>query len=269
MYKKLKTKIYNLIRDDDENDLYSSIFDGVIISLIIVNILLVVLDTFNFPSWYVKLSSGIEIISVVVFTIEYVLRLFTADLKYSDKGHIRARIKYIFSFMAIIDLLAILPFYIPFIFPIDLRVLRALRIFRLFRLFKFGRYTAALQVIGTVLKKKRSQLVSSMMVIFILMVVASILMYNVEHDAQPEVFKNALSGLWWSVATFTTVGYGDIFPITAAGKVLATIMALLGIGLVAVPTGIISAGFIEVTDEKSEQHEEKKYCPYCGHEYEK
>lgn len=267
--KKLKLKIYNLIRDDDENDLYSSIFDGTIITLIIINIVLVVVDTFNLPQWYSTLSNVIETISVVVFTIEYLLRLLTADLKYSDKGPVRARLKYILSFMAIIDLLAILPFYIPFIFPIDLRVLRALRIFRLFRLFKFGRYTAALQVIGSVLKKKHSQLVSSMIVIFVLMIIASVLMYNVEHEAQPEVFENALSGLWWAVATFTTVGYGDIFPITVAGKVLATVMALLGIGLVAVPTGIISAGFIEVTDEQPTSKDEKKFCPYCGHEYEK
>lgn len=269
MKSRIKNKIYNLIRDDDENDLYSSIFDGVIISLIVINIVLVVVDTFNLPKWYTTISNIIETISVVVFTIEYLLRLFTADLKYSNKDLVKARLKYILSFMAIIDLLAILPFYIPFIFPIDLRVLRALRIFRLFRLFKFGRYTAALQVIGTVLKKKYSQLVSSMIVIFVLMIIASVLMYNVEHEAQPEVFQNALSGLWWAVATFTTVGYGDIFPITAAGKVLATIMALLGIGLVAVPTGIISAGFIEVTDEQPTNKDEKKYCPYCGHEYEK
>jgi len=269
MYRKIKTRIYNLIRDDDENDLFSSIFDGTIISLIIVNIILIIVDTFDLPGWYTMLSGIIETISVIIFTLEYLLRFFTADLKYSDRSPIRARLKYVLSFMAIIDLLAILPFYIPFIFPIDLRVLRALRIFRLFRLLKFGRYTAALQVIGSVLKKKHSQLVSSMIVILVLMVIASVLMYNVEHEAQPEVFENALSGLWWSVATFTTVGYGDIFPITAAGKVLATIMALLGIGLVAVPTGIISAGFIEVTDEKPAEQDEKKYCPYCGHEYEK
>ncbi len=271
MYKKIKEKIYNLIREDDKNSLYSNIFDGVIIALIIINIVLVIADTFALPDWYSVLSNVIEIISVVIFTIEYFLRLLTADLKYPGKGKIVSRIKYVFSFMAIIDLMAILPFYIPFILKIDLRVLRALRIFRLFRIFKFGRYTTALHSIGAVIKRKFHQLVSSMIVIFILMIIASVLMYNVEHNAQPEVFQNAFSGLWWAVATFTTVGYGDIFPITAMGKLLSAIIALLGIGLVAVPTGIISAGFIEMTEEKDDnpKKDEKKFCPYCGHEYEK
>ena len=268
MYKKLKQKIYSLIREDDKNNIYGNVFDGLIISLIIINIVLAVADTFSLPQWYFPIADVIECVSIIVFSVEYLLRLFTADLKYSEKGCIASRLKYIFSFMAIIDLLAILPFYLPFIFKIDLRILRALRIFRLFRLFKFGRYTTAIRVIGDVLKRKYHQLISSMIVIFILMIIASILMYNVENRAQPEVFANAFSGLWWAVATFTTVGYGDIFPITVAGKAFAAIMALLGIGLVAVPTGIISAGFIELTEEK-DPGEEKKYCPYCGHEYEK
>ncbi len=276
MYRKAKQKIYNLIRDDDINNIYGNIFDGVIITLIIINILSVIADTFPMPAWYTPVSRAVEIISVIIFTIEYLLRLFTADLKYPDNNIFLAGVRHIFSFMALIDLLAILPFYIPFLFPIDLRVLRALRIFRLFRLFKFVRYTAALRTIGTVFKNKRHQLVSSMIVILVLMVIASVLMYHVEHAAQPDVFENAFSGLWWAVATFTTVGYGDIFPITVMGKVLSATIALLGIGLVAVPTGIISAGFIEMTDQeetnqKKEQEEKDKvkYCPYCGHRYEK
>jgi voltage-gated potassium channel len=108
-----------------------------------------------------------------------------------------------------------------------------------------------------------------MAVILVLMVISSILMYNLEHEAQPHVFKNAFSGLWWAVETFTTVGYGDVFPITVAGKVMAAVIALLGIGFVAVPTGIISAGFIELTEEtRKNSKDQKKFCPYCGHEYE-
>ena len=274
MYRKAKQKIYNLIRDDDTNNIYGNIFDGVIITLIIINILSVIADTFSMPSWYATVSRTVETVSVVIFSAEYLLRLLTADLKYPNSNRMVARIRHIFSFMALVDLLAILPFYIPFLFPIDLRVLRALRIFRLFRLFKFVRYTVALRTIGTVFKNKRHQLVSSMIVIFVLMVIASVLMYHVEHAAQPDIFENAFSGLWWAVATFTTVGYGDIFPITAMGKVLSATIALLGIGLVAVPTGIISAGFIELTDQEESEKEKKeddevKYCPYCGNRYQK
>lgn len=164
--------------------------------------------------------------------------------------------------MAVIDLLAILPFYLPFIFPIDLRVLRTIRVIRLFRLFKVNRYTNSLSIIAKVFKSKASQLISSVFVVGLLMIISSVLMYSIENPVQPEVFKNAFSGLWWAVATFTTVGYGDIYPITGAGKILSAIIAMLGIGLVAVPTGIISAGFIENISDGRE--EEKHYCPYCG-----
>ena len=224
MYTKIKKGIYGLIREDDQNNVYGNLFDGTIIALILINIAMTIIDTFAMPDWYWQVSSAVETVSVILFTVEYLLRVFTADLKYPESGPILSRVRFIFTFMALVDLLAILPFYIPFIFPIDLRVLRALRIFRLFRLFKFGRYTTALRVIGDVLSRKRHQLASSLIVIFILMIVASVLMYNVENKAQPEVFKNAFSGLWWAVATFTTVGYGDIFPVTGMGKLLSAIM---------------------------------------------
>ena len=263
MFHSLKHRVFNLIRDDDENDVYSNIFDGTIIALIVINVLLVVLDTFNIPSPYDTISGVIETVSVIIFTVEYLARVWVADLRFPGMTPFRARLKYIFSFMALVDLIAILPFYVPFIIPVDLRVLRALRLVRLFRLFKVGRYTTAFTTIADVFKRKAHQLISSLLVVGLLMVIASILMYNVEHDAQPGVFDNALSGLWWAIATLTTVGYGDIYPVTVAGKILSAIIALLGIGLVAVPTGIISAGFMEAV-EKPEDDEEKQFCPYCG-----
>lgn len=197
------------------------------------------------------------------------MRVWTSDLLYSNCSPLNSRFKYVFSFMALIDLFAILPFYIPFIIPIDLRILRMIRIVRLFRVFKVNRYTRALSTIGNVFKNKKSQLLSSVFVVVLLMIVASVLMYNVENEAQPEAFSNAFSALWWAVATLTTVGYGDIYPVTVLGKILSGIIAVLGIGLVAVPTGIISAGFIEVLDDESKCDTSKKYCPYCGNKIEK
>lgn len=262
---KLKERVYNLIRDDDENDLASSIFDTAIIVLIVVNVILVILDTFALPPLLQKISSVIEFISVVIFALEYLLRLWTASYLHPEDKPFKARLKYMCSFMAVIDLLAILPFYIPFIIPVDLRVLRTLRVVRLLRLFKVNRYTDALSTIGNVFRKKASQLFSSMFIVLLLMIIASVLMYNVENAAQPDKFSNAFSSLWWAVATLTTVGYGDIYPITILGKVLSGIIALLGIGLVAVPTGIISAGFIESIDkEKEAPKSDKHFCPYCG-----
>jgi voltage-gated potassium channel len=177
----------------------------------------------------------------------------------------KARKKYVFSFMAIIDLLAILPFYLPFVITVDLRVLRMVRLLRLIRLLKVNRYSSALVIVGNVLKKKSAQLISSMFVVLILLVISSVLMYNIEYEAQPGVFDNAFTGFWWAVATLTTIGYGDIYPVTVAGKLLGIFISFLGIGLMAVPIGIISAGFVEsVVHEKGNDEEKKHYCPYCG-----
>lgn len=265
-YNKIKKAVFNLIRDDDENNLASNIFDFFIISLIIINVITIIIETFNISENFQHILSIIENISIIIFTVEYLLRVWTADLYKPEISKAKARLKYMVSFMSIIDLISILPAYIPFIIPVDLRVLRALRIVRLFRLFKVGRYTSAFSTIATVFKRKSSQLISSVLVVILLMVISSILMFNAEHEVQPDKFENAFSGLWWAVATFTTVGYGDIYPVTVAGKILSSIIALLGIGLVAVPTGIISAGFVEVVnEEKSGEHSENKhYCPYCG-----
>lgn len=265
--KQLKLKIFNLIRDDDENNLASKIFDGIIISIIIINVILVVLDTFKTPKILESISFYIEIFSIFIFTIEYVLRIWTADLMYPDRKPYQARIKYIFSAMALVDLAAILPFYIPLIIKTDLRIIRLLRIVRLLRLFKINRYTNALSTIGQVFKNKANQLLSSMFIVTMLMIISSVLIYNVENGAQPDKFQNAFSGMWWSLATLTTIGYGDIYPITFIGRILGGIIALLGIGLVAVPTGIISAGFIEHIESKKEC-KPKSFCPYCGEKVE-
>ena len=205
----------------------------------------------------------IEVVSVIIFTIEYLLRVWTAPYLFPDKTKLKATIKYIFSFMALIDLLAILPFYFPFFIKIDLRILRSLRLIRLFRLFKMNRYTNALRTVIQVMKNKVHELISSIFVVFILMLISSVFMYTIESPVQPEVFKNGFSGLWWAVATFTTVGYGDIYPITVVGKIISMIMAILGIALVAVPTGIISSGFIELNSGKKDCNN-KHFCPYCG-----
>ena len=264
MYK-IKKRIFEIVQVAQDNDKASKIFDLSIIFLIVLNVILVVADTFPLPEYMKTISWRIDVFSVIIFTIEYLLRIWTADMLYPQCGKILSRIKYIFSFMALIDLFAILPFYIPLVIPIDLRILRILRVVRLLRIFKVNRYTNALNTVATVLKNKSNQLISSMLIVALLMLISSIIMYNVENPAQPEVFTNAFSGLWWAVATFTTVGYGDIYPITAFGKVLSAIIALLGIGLVAVPTGIISAGFIEQIDKDADDNDdEKHFCPYCG-----
>lgn len=257
-----KQRIFEIVECAKQGDKASKVFDLTIMSLIIINVILAIADTFNLPNQVKICFNYIETFSVIVFTIEYALRLYTADMLYPDMNKAKARVKYVFTFMALIDLVSILPFYIPFIIPIDLKILRMLRIIRLFRIFKVNRYTSALSTIGAVFKNKKNQLLSSIFVVLTLMIIASVIMYNIENEAQPENFSNAFSALWWAIATLTTVGYGDIYPITVMGKILSAVIALLGIGLVAVPTGIISAGFMEVIEKPKD--DEKSYCPYCG-----
>ncbi len=265
---KVKQRIFDIIQAADPEDKWSKVFDITIILLILVNVCMVIADTYDLPANVKDVFYVAEVISVVIFTVEYLLRIWTADLLYPNTNIIVAKIRYVFSFLALIDLLSILPFYLPMFFTIDLRVLRMLRIIRLLRVFKISRYTDALRTIGNVFKTKQHELLSSIFVVTILMIVASVLMFSVENEAQPDVFKNAFDALWWALATLTTVGYGDIYPVTVIGRILSAIIAILGIGLVAVPTGIISAGFVESFDKEdknlSDYQEQKHYCPYCG-----
>ncbi len=257
----IQRRTFEIVEKGKDGDKASKIFDDFIILVICINVFSIFLETFSIEKEVSKIFKIIEIVSVIIFTIEYLLRLWTAPLLFPEKSKMKARIKYIFSFMALIDLLAILPFYFPFIIKIDLRILRALRLVRLFRLFKMNRYTKAMSSVFSVIKNKSSELISAIFVVFILMLISSVFMYTIESPVQPDVFKNGFSGIWWAVATFTTVGYGDIYPVTTAGKIISMIMAILGIALVAVPTGIISSGFIELN---SNENCEKKFCPYCG-----
>ena len=150
-----------------------------------------------------------------------------------------------FSFSGIVDLLSFLPYYMPFFFPSGAVAFRMFRVVRIFRLFRINAYYDSLNVITQVLTSKAQQLLSSVFIILVLMTASSLCMYSLEHDAQPQVFSNAFSGIWWAVSTLLTVGYGDIYPITTLGKIFGILITFLGVGMVAIPTGIISAGFVD------------------------
>ncbi len=259
---KLKKRIYEILQEKNTQDIATKVFNIVIVTLIALNIFQVVVETFTLSAEIRVLFRRLEIVSTLIFTVEYALRLWTSDFLFPALPKKMAGVRYIFTGMALIDLLAILPFYLPFIIPLDLRYLRLLRMFRLLRILKIARYTSSFALIGSVLKEEAGPLLSSLFGVGILMMFTSVIMYNIEAAAQPEVFKNAFSGLWWAVVTLTTVGYGDIYPVTAMGKILSGIIAFLGIGLVAVPTGIISAGFMEQMERAQEK--DYRYCPHCG-----
>lgn len=254
----MKKKIYELINKNP-------IFIKFIYGLIILNVISLILESYN--KLRISFSDSFyyfELISVIIFTIEYLLRLWTSDLDKSiNASSFNKRLKFGFSTLGLVDLIAILPFYLPFIFPFDLRIVRILRLFRLLRIFKLGRYSKSLNTITSVLKSSKSELAITGFVAFILLVLSSTIMYYFENEVQPEKFASIGHSFWWAVATLTTVGYGDVFPITAMGKIMSGIIALIGIGFIALPTGIISSAFIERIQEQKKEKNICK-CPKCG-----
>ena len=238
-----------------------------IYTLIILNIIALILESYDeVDKKYHDFFGYFEIFSVAIFTVEYFVRIWISDRTKEDKTE---RLNFAFSSMGIIDLIAILPFYLPFIFPIDLRIVRILRLFRLLRIFKLGRYSKSLKTMRYIFSQTKAELSTTIFVTFVLMILSSTLMYYIEHDDQPELFANIGDALWWSIATLTTVGYGDVYPITGLGKILGGIIALLGIGFVALPTAIISSAFIEkIQADKETKKNKNSNCPHCGEKIE-
>jgi len=266
MYRK---KIFKIIQPASDGNLISKVFDLFITLLVLLSVVCVFAVTFDLNPFWSARCQNFEEFASVVFTIEYLLRLFTADLLYPGETKGRAAWRYIRSGMAIIDLLAILPFYLPMLFSGNLLAIRIFRLLRLLRIFKLNRYFESLAAIGEVIRTKSRELLGSMFFVALMLVISSLVIYAAEHDAQPQAFRNAFSGLWWAVATLTTVGYGDIYPVTVLGRVFGAVIALLGIGMVAIPTGIISSGLIQHMEKAKENTEtvdinSKSVCPHCG-----
>ena len=214
--------------------------------MLLANLSASILYTFNSMALqYGSLLVAIEAITVAFFAVDYALRLWTAPEFFPKLSSFRSVWKYVFSLTGIVDLLSFLPYYLPIFFPTGAAVFRIFRVVRIFRLFQINAYYSAMNVITEVLRSRRQQLASSVFIILVLMLASSLCMYSLEHEAQPEVFSNAFSGIWWAVSTLLTVGYGDIYPITTAGKIVSIFITFLGVGMVAIPTGIISAGFVD------------------------
>ena len=237
--------LFEIVEPDKGSSVASRIFDWLITALILLSVVIVFAGTFDLPQGTLNALSTVECIASIVFTIEYGIRIFTADFLYPKSGAVRSRFRYILSPMAIVDFIAILPFWLPMLLPGTMLGVRALRLVRLLRIFKLNRYFDAMKAIGDVIVDKKRELLGSLFFVAILMLISSLLMYSAEHEAQPEVFRNAFSGLWWAVATLTTVGYGDIYPVTAFGRLVGAFIAFSGLAAVAIPTGIITSGLNE------------------------
>ena len=243
---KKRKRIYEIIEVGYDLDWGSRIYDFLNVVSIIINIAVSILYTYSsIRERFGDVLQIIELATVVFFGVDYILRLFTAQCMYPRLKGRRALVKYMFSFNGVVDLLSFAPYFMPVFFPSGAVAFRMIRIIRIFRLFRINAYYDSLSVIKDVLSGKKQQLISSVFIILVFMVGASLCMYSLEHNAQPDVFKNAFSGIWWATSTLLTVGYGDIYPITFLGKVLGIFITFLGVGMVAIPTGIISAGFVD------------------------
>ncbi|MBE5843748.1 MAG: potassium channel protein [Butyrivibrio sp.] len=241
-----REQLYKIVSVGYLGDWISIAYDLVGTIALIINLAAAFLSTYaSLEAKYGAIFHTIEAVTVFFFAVDYVLRLISAKCIYPNKSELGAVIKYIFSFVGIIELLSFLPYYLPVFFPAGATAFRMFRVARIFRLFRINAYYDSLNVITEVIKSKSQQLLSSMFIIAVMMLASSLCMYSVEHEAQPDVFENAFSGIWWAASTLLTVGYGDIYPITPMGKLLGILLAFLGVGIVAIPTGIISAGFVE------------------------
>ena len=241
-----RKRLFEIIEIGLPGDVASQVYDAFNILSIVINLVVSVMVTFDdlharFGPWLVT----IEAVTVAFFAADFAMRLWTAKFLRPSLTEPRAVLRYIFSFSGLVDLLSFLPYYLPVFFPSGAVAFRMFRVARVFRLFRVNAYYDSLGVITQVISSKRQQLFSSVFILLVLMLASSLCMYSLEHDAQPEVFSNAFSGIWWSVSTLLTIGYGDIYPVTTMGKIVSIFSTFLGVGMVAIPTGIISAGFVD------------------------
>ncbi|MBR6315753.1 MAG: ion transporter [Lachnospiraceae bacterium] len=243
---RLRLGIYRMVSVGVVDERLNQCYDICSTAALILNLIVTFANTYdNLSAKYGGIFQAVEAITVAFFALDYILRLVTARFLYTGASEGRAIRKYVLSFSGVVDLLSFLPYYLPVFFPAGAAVFRMFRVARILRLFRINAHYDSLNVITEVISSKKQQLLSSVFIILILMMGSSLCMYSVEHQAQPEVFANAFSGIWWSTSTLLTVGYGDIYPVTTMGKILGILISFLGVGMVAIPTGIISAGFVE------------------------
>lgn len=253
-------EIVDLARRDDK---WSRAVDLGMLLLILFNVIAVVVGSVQ--SIQVRFTSylnAFEFVSVFIFTLEYVIRLWscTADPRYHHA--VRGRIRFALEPMSVVDLVSVLPFYLPFV-GVDLRSLRVLRLLRILRIVRVGRYYSSLKLIRHVIQSKKEELILTSALMGILLVLSATLLYYCENEAQPTQFSSIPASMWWAVSALTTVGYGDIYPVTTLGKSCASIMSILGIGMFALPTGILGAGFVEAIQKAKAP---RRHCPHCGKE---
>ena len=258
----IREHVYYFLEPGDDT---GRAIDVAIIVLIFLNVVALILETVeSVYSAHQAAFAAFEYISIAVFSIEYILRIWSCTTNTRYAHPLSGRLRFIVSPLGVIDLLAILPFFLPF-FGVDLRFVRTVRILRIFRIVKLARYSHALRLLGHVVHQRKEELLSIFFVLLTLLIISSSLMFFAEHSVQPKVFSSIPTTMWWGIVTLTTVGYGDAYPITPLGQTIGAIIAILGIGMFALPAGILGAGFTEELEKmRQNKEDELTHCPHCG-----
>lgn len=252
----LRRTVYHMLGGEGHSDLLVKVVDAFLIALIVLNVVAVVLESIE----HLSIAHGpafhaFDLASVAIFSLEYVLRLWTAveidDPKF--RHPLWGRLRWAVSPMAIVDLLAVLPFYMGMFVEMDLRAIRVLRVLRVFKL---GRYSMAMTVMAAVARQEARSISAVLFVMVVILVLTSSLIYLFEHRAQPHVFSDIPTSMWWAVVTLTTLGYGDMVPITPLGRLLGALTAILGVGMIALPAGVLASGFSEQMRIRREEYRE-------------
>lgn len=266
LYDKIQGDVYTLLESPADGNRVRKAVIYFIAALILLNVIVVILETVN--SLYLEYHTFFflfDLFTVIVFTAEYLLRVWCCVKNPLYSSPVRGRIRFALSPFALVDLIALTPFYLPLIIPLEFRMLRLLRLLRLFRVLRLGRYSNAFETFVDVLRSKKEELVIAIVMVVIVLVLASSTLYTVEQDAQPDKFGSIPYAMWWAVVTLATVGYGDVYPITPLGRFLAALVALSAIGLFALPAGILASGFADSLDRKRNGNRDKTLaCPKCG-----
>ena len=264
MYRTIKKHVYLLLHPDEGDTRWDKIINTFLISVIVLNVLAVILETVDsIHKQYKEFFTNFDTVSVIIFSIEYTLRVWSANYHDKYKHSIKGRLKYFFSLGAMIDLIAILPWYLQALSGgFDLRILRIFRLIRILRLFRLTAYTKSAQMILNVFRKRFNELMLSFILTFFLIVIASCLVYFAEHQQPDTKFTSIPATIWWSVVTLTTVGYGEMVPVTLLGKAFSIIIMLSGVALLALPAGIITTGFLE--ELRNFKKPKTFHCPHCG-----
>ncbi|TMM41922.1 ion transporter [Colwellia ponticola] len=257
MTQSYRATTYQLLEEHTNMTLIAKIINISLIMLIITNVIATIFESeSSYHQQYLVEFTVFELISLTIFCIEYGLRVWCCveAKKYQNLSPSKARIKYIRSGVALIDLITILPFILALFFNIDLR---SLRLIRVLRLLKLTHYFKGFNIFISVIAKELKSITAAMLVMVFIITIAASLMHIIEGRVQPETFGSILKSLWWSVVTMTTVGYGDVVPVTPIGKLIATIIMLIGVGLVALPAGMLAARFGEELRERKEDLDSK------------